>query len=130
MKQKKQKKDKKQEEFKTLSMSVTAIMFIVVILTTGVLIWEMFSAQLGCAESCKSKTNVTNYNLEIKLLKEIVKNEPKNHNAWKLLGNKYCATFDNVRAKQAWAKALETAPTGESADRIRAMIAKKESMYD
>lgn len=111
-------------------MKIINTMLIVMTLVVGAFIWEMFSDLHECNERCRVKKTVENYKLEIQLLEDIVKKEPKNHNAWKLLGNKYCATFDTVRAKQAWAKALETAPTGESADRIRAMIAQKERMYD
>jgi tetratricopeptide (TPR) repeat protein len=93
-----------------------------VIIVSGGLIWNMLAGQWEHAENLKVKTSVAGHRLEIQLLEELVKKEPDNYFAWRELGKNYRHSFDFVKARGAWNKALEITPSGDNADKIKRMI--------
>ena len=87
-------------------MKTEILMLAAVVLVTGGLIWNMFTNQWEHSERHKEKTSVAGHGLEIQLLEELVKKEPDNYFAWRELGKNYRHSFDFVKARGAWNKAI------------------------
>jgi uncharacterized protein HemY len=109
MKHKKHKKGKKQKEFKNISKRRTNISALLCLAISVGLLWMMFDAQLEHRNQHYTEDSPKQYKQAIKELEEIVKNDPNNYSAWKLLGGKYRQDKNYVKAKESWSSALEIA---------------------
>ena len=102
-------KQKKQKELKTLSKRTTKIVALLCFTVLFGLLWLTFDAQLEHRDRHDIENSLALYKLEIKELEEIVKKDPNNYSAWKLLGEKYRQDKNYVKAKESWSRALEIA---------------------
>lgn len=109
MKHKNQKKHKKQKNLKTHSKRRTNIIALLFIAVLVVLFWLMFDAQLEHRDRHYDEDAPKQSKLEINELEEIVRKDPDNYSAWKLLGMEYRQDKNYDKAKEAWNRALEIA---------------------
>lgn len=84
-----------------------------VLCTPIIVLWLMFNAQSEHLAKYHSKAPPKDSRIEISELKKILEQDPDNYNAWKILGEKYQMNMNYTKAKEAWDKALEMAPTGQ-----------------
>jgi len=110
MKHKKQKKGKKQKELKAPSKRRANIMILMTLTVSVGILWFIFDAHLEHRNQHYAEDVTKQYKKQsIKELKEIVRKDPNNFSAWKLLGLKYRQEKKYVKAKESWNRALEIA---------------------
>jgi len=109
MKQKKQRKHRKQKELKTPSKRTTNIMVLITFAVALGIFGLMFDAMLEHRNQHYAEDSPKQHKLEIKELEEIVKKDPNNFSAWKLLGMEYRQDKSYAKAKEAWNRALKIA---------------------
>lgn len=108
-KQKRREKLKRQKELKTASRRITNIMALIAFAVALGLFGLMFDAMLEHRNQHYAEDSPKQHKLEIKELEEIVKKDPNNFSAWKLLGMEYRQDKSYAKAKEAWNRALEIA---------------------
>lgn len=104
-------KNLKQKELRTFSKRSATIVALLCITILLVLVWFVFNAQLEHRNRHYAEESPNLHNLEIKELEEVVRIDPQNFSAWKLLGLKYRHGKNYVKAKESWKRALEVAHT-------------------
>jgi len=109
MKHKIKKKHKKQKEVKKAPRRITNIMVLITFAVALGIFGLMFDAMLEHRNQHYDEDAPKQNKLEIKELEEIVKKDPNNFSAWKLLGMKYRQDKSYAKAKEAWNRALEIA---------------------
>lgn len=114
-------------KIRTALLKTWTVVLIAAILVVGGLFLKMYVVQWEHLGSHKKKTSVVDNRLEIQLLEELVRKEPNNYRAWRELGKSYRNSFGFEKAREAWDKSLEIAPTGENVDKIKKMIGRMEN---
>lgn len=113
MKYKIKKKHKKQKEVKKASRRITNIMVLITFAVALGIFGLMFDAMLEHRNQHYAEDSPKQHKLEIKELEGIVKKDPNNFSAWKLLGMEYRQDKSYAKAKEAWNRALEIAHSEE-----------------
>ena len=109
-------KHKKRKELRTLSKRTAKIVALLCVAVLVILLWFVFNAQLEHRNRHYAEDSPKLQNLEIRELEDVVKKNPHNFSAWKLLGLKHLQSNDHAKAKESWKRALEVAHTeGEAA---------------